>query len=124
MDSGFQILGISQMQANVESWARNSWRKVADELYQEARRILELAQKRVPVKTGALRDSGKVDKPVITADQISVTISFGDGSSAAYAIKVHEDLKVRHVSGRSKYLESVMLEEVPNVARNIRENLE
>ncbi len=53
----------------------------------------------VPVDTGALRSSGRVEGPKLNA----VTLSFG-GAAAPYAIKVHEELDTPHTVGEARYL--------------------
>jgi len=93
--------------------------------------LLEAAQKRVPVESGRLRDSGRVT-PV---GDLAVAVSFGreddaeivgfdehdravgSSPSAAYAEKQHEDLTLHHPNGGSaKYLETPMHEEAPAIA--------
>jgi hypothetical protein len=58
----------------------------------------------VPVDTGALRASGFVDAPLVTATGARVDLGFG-GPAAPYAAIVHEDLLARHPVGQAKYLE-------------------
>lgn len=53
----------------------------------------------VPVDTGALRSSGRVEGPALNV----VTLSFG-GASAPYALKVHEELDTPHTVGEARYL--------------------
>ena len=114
----FEILGIVEVQRGLEEAVRRVWNDVAAALEKEAQRVLELAQKRTPVKTGALRDSGQVHPAEITRDGISVTISFGT-EAVMYAIVVHESLHVRHLNGEAKFLEKTMLEQAPSVMANI-----
>lgn len=63
----------------------------------------------VPVDTGALRNSGFVNLPVLTGfvglgvSGGYVELGFG-GPSAPYALLVHEDLTKRHRVGQAKYL--------------------
>ena len=56
----------------------------------------------VPVKTGGLRRSGRVDQKGRIGDGIQVELAFG-GASAPYAVVVHE----KHAT-KSKYLERPM----------------
>lgn len=53
----------------------------------------------VPVKTGALRSSGRVEGPL--NDQ--VTLSFG-GAAAPYALEQHENVFLHHRVGEARYL--------------------
>lgn len=118
MDSGFKITGIIEVIAGLDKAVADIRREVANALYEEALDVLEEAKRRVPVKFGKLRDSGQVFKPIDENGTIIVRISFGD-ETVDYAISVHEKLNVRHVSGRSKYLESVMLEYAGGILQRI-----
>jgi len=71
----------------------------------QAQRVLEDARKRVPVKTGALRDSGRLSKTKTGAN-----ITFG-GKGAPYAVYVH-NLPNRHESGQSFFLTSAQAEAI------------
>lgn len=86
------------------------------ELLDEARRLLAESQKRVPVKTGALKASGKLTR-VETASGPRVEISYG-GESAPYATYVHE-------AGRTgkKFLEHPAIESLPEMRRRFRDRL-
>ena len=53
----------------------------------------------VPVDTGALRSTGRVEGPTNN----EVELSFG-GAAAPYALKVHEEIDVPHRVGESRYL--------------------
>ena len=55
----------------------------------EANTVLNESKKIVPVATGNLRASGKVENPVSTGTRTSVEITYG-GAAAPYAIFVHE----------------------------------
>jgi hypothetical protein len=83
-------------------------------IYQEAQIEMTESKRRCPVDTGALRASGRVAQPVRRGRNISVTLSYG-GSSAPYAIYVHENLEANHAmppfqGGQAKFLESVLNE--------------
>ena len=54
----------------------------------------------VPVDTGALRQTGRVDGPDARG---VVRLSFG-GAAASYALRQHEDLSYRHTVGEARYL--------------------
>lgn len=113
-----EITGIPEFQFNLKEVARTILEQLAAALYQEGLRILKLAQERTPVHTGALRDSARISQPQISDKEISITLSFGD-ETVTYAISVHEKINVRHISGRSKFLESVLLEESMRIVHNI-----
>lgn len=118
MADGFFIQGIPELFWNIEKETDAILKRLASTLYQEALRILEIAKSRVPVKTGALRASGKVHPPVITKNEVSVMISFGD-ETVTWAVPVHERMYVKHVTGQAKYLESVILEEMKGLERKL-----
>src|SRR5262245_48992370 len=61
----------------------------------------------VPVLTGKLRDSGKVQIEEMKDNQIRLNLGYGD-KTAWYAAIVHERLDVRHENGQAKFLESVI----------------
>ena len=57
----------------------------------------------VPVDTGILRATGRVDGPVQGPVGPRVTLSFG-GAAAPYALVQHEVLKFKHTVGEARYL--------------------
>ena len=118
----FYILGIQECEETLRTIPRKFLERIGELLYDEAIKLLELTKARTPVKTGALRDSGFINQPQITNDEVSVTISFGS-EVVTWAIPVHERTYVKHVTGRSKYLESVILEYGEVAFENIQKNL-
>lgn len=79
-------------------------------LYQEAERIMTASKEIVPVLTGALRASGVVLLPEVSATNVSVELGYG-GPAAPYAVYVHENVMARHKEGQqAKFLERPMLE--------------
>lgn len=97
---------------------------VAKALYAEALLVMGESVDRTPVDTTALRDSHVTTQPQVKGRDIEVKIEVG-GSSAPYALIVHEDLEARHDvasgfrGGQAKFLESAVLEAVPNLASRI-----
>lgn len=74
-------------------------------LYREGAAIFEESQDEVPLDTGNLRASGKLDFPKIEGKDVVVEISYG-GAAADYALYVHEDLEMNFRNGKkAKYLE-------------------
>lgn len=100
-NNGFEVIRRRVEQGLVQA--------VQDALNEVAQQILERSQDLVPVRTGALRDSGYIT----SGDQggyPSVTITYG-GGDVDYAYKVHEDLEMRHPNGgQAKYLEQAVIE--------------
>ncbi len=74
-------------------------------LYREGATIFEESQDEVPVDTGNLRVSGKLEFPKIQGSEVVVDISYG-GAAADYALAVHEDMERTYRNNKkSKYLE-------------------
>jgi hypothetical protein len=74
-------------------------------MFAQANVVLNESLEIVPVDTGTLKDSGRVEKPKITVTGIEVEITYG-GAASQYAGIVHEDPNARHAEGKSyKYLE-------------------
>jgi hypothetical protein len=87
-------------------------------LYQEAQIEMTESKKRVPVDTGTLRSSGHVVKPVTLGTRTTVDLVYG-GAAEEYAVIVHENLGALHEVGQAKYLESVLMQSAPHMARRI-----
>ena len=84
---------------------------------------LNKSKEYVPVDFGVLRNSGNVEKPVISAEKIEVTLSYG-GAAAPYALIVHEDMRPKNWSKPGtgpKYLEKAVVELAPKFVRKIQE---
>lgn len=104
------IIGLQQMNARLLNLIRALPDEIKDALTEEAKIILIEAQRRTPVKTGALKASGKLQDYEREGFQTTVPITFGD-PTPYYAIYVHEDLEARHPNGgQAKFLESATLE--------------
>lgn len=74
-------------------------------VFTEANTVLNESKKIVPVATGNLRASGKVDPPKTSDGVTVVDVNYG-GAAAPYAIYVHEIPDYRHAPGKSfKFLE-------------------
>lgn len=87
---------LKEAPSNGDKWLRNEMFDTANDAFNES-------QRQVPVRYGALRGSGTVQ---VTGDQpFEVTIGYG-GSSASYALWVHENLAAHHKAPtKAKYLE-------------------
>lgn len=69
---------------------------------------------RAPIKTGALRLSGRVEDAGTDAKPAAL-ITF----RVPYALRVHEDLRARHKIGQAKFAESVLIEDRAEGLRRI-----
>jgi hypothetical protein len=72
--------------------------------------VLALSRRRVPIEEGTLERSG-----LATDDgHLTVAVSY----DTPYAVRQHEDITLRHASGRtSKYLELAAAEAAPDITR-------
>ena len=92
-------------------------------LTEEAQLMFRESQRRVPVKTGVLKNSGQILPPTQTGDRIEIEMGYG-GAASAYALLQHETQGYRHASGKSwKYLESPVRERIPNLAANLAKRM-
>ncbi len=114
----FTVRGLSAVQRRLEAMAKGMPNEVGKALRAEAEIEMTEAKNRTPVDTGALRASGHVIGPKVDRDGIYVEMDFG-GPAAPYAIKVHEDMEAFHRVGQAKFLESVVLESAPFLARRV-----
>lgn len=75
-------------------------RKVlARAMTREANRILNESKRIVPFRDGVLKDSGRVEKPVLNLGGIDVEITYG-GAAAPYAAVQHWDTTLNHPNGK------------------------
>lgn len=113
MKSGIELRGLKKLVKQMERMEGGE-RMLAQALYGEASVVLNESKKIVPVETGNLRASGRVERPVTGRGQASVEITYG-GAAAPYALIVHEvptnsggrwGTGMKHAPGKSwKYLE-------------------
>ncbi len=89
---------------------RSAARKVVNET---AERIYNESQRRVPVDTGNLKSSARLEPA--QGDETTAQVGYG-GTAAGYALVIHET----HRSG-SKYLEEPAREEVARFVKDVRE---
>jgi hypothetical protein len=89
----------------------------------EAGTTMEAAKRITPYFAGALRASGKVEKPKRDANVVSIDITFG-GAAAPYALWVHERVDLHHQPPtQAKFLESAALERAPQYTRHLAERM-
>lgn len=91
------IVGLSQLQAKTKTIGANARAGASDAINRVAAEVFNESQRRVPVDTGNLKGSGRIDpsKP----DTLTATVSYG-GTAAGYALIVHET----HAGGGRGYL--------------------
>jgi len=98
--------------------ATNALAETAAAAYQEMEVEMAEMKERTPVDTGVLRNSGFVMLPSISGHEAAITLGFG-GPSVGYAVPVHENTESFHAVGQAKYMESVLLESEPHLAKRI-----
>ena len=101
-DIEIRVTGVDEALARMKWLIQHFPNEVAGEVYTEAELTMTESKRECPVDTGALRDSGFVEAPKITSNNISVTLGYGGvaakinpktgQSSDNYAIIVHERL--------------------------------
>jgi hypothetical protein len=113
-----QITGLNAVASRLAAAGVKIQDVAATALYEFAQEIRTESMKRTPVDTGALRASHVVSAPTRSGNTVEVRIGVG-GPATPYAIYVHENLSASHTVGRSKFLESAVLDAVPTMARRI-----
>lgn len=84
---------------------------------------MELAKDLTPVDTGALKNSGIVDLPVISGSDVAVKIGFG-GAASDYAEVQHEELSYYHKPPtQAKYLEQPLQEAAEDMGFRLAKEL-
>lgn len=71
---------------------------VAEALTGQMQLAFRDSQRRVPVKTGVLRASGRLTPLVRTGDHMEISITYG-GAASAYAKIIHDDRSLAHPNG-------------------------
>ena len=113
MKSGIELKGMKKL-IEITERVDGGEQILAQAMFAEATTILNESKKIVPVATGNLRASGRVERPVTGKGRASVEITYG-GAAAPYALIVHEvppnsggrwGTGLTHAAGKSyKYLE-------------------
>ena len=113
MKSGIELRGLKTLIQQMER-TEGGEKILAQALDGEATVVLNESKKIVPVATGNLRASGRVERPITGNGKASVEITYG-GIAAPYALIVHEvptnsggrwGTGMKHAAGKSyKYLE-------------------
>ena len=116
MSDGFK--GADELRRRLERLSTGTLQEGAQALYEVAMAKLPEIRRRTPVKTGALRASEVVLRPLIEGGRATVSIVAG-GPSAPYSIEVHERLDFFHKVGGTKFLESVTLESIPTLVGDV-----
>jgi hypothetical protein len=105
----FRFLGADTLQRRIASLSPEILRQVEAALLEQAEAVMADSKEHyVPVDVAALKNSGHVQPPVSTGNELSITLGYG-GAARAYAIVQHERMDFRHTVGGPKYLERPLL---------------
>jgi hypothetical protein len=115
----FTFTGIKPMQNACTGLATTLNAKAGAGLYQQGRAVMERSKASfVPVKTGALRASGRTVGPERQGNTWVVQLIYG-GPGITYALEQHETPWYQHPVGQWKYLETPMKEAAGEMAAGI-----
>jgi hypothetical protein len=115
-----EMYGQKDLLHKLARMGRDSTAVVGRVMYAYANDVFNRSQYLVPVDTGALRSSGRVEEPVYSGGQVVIAIKYG-GAAAPYALYVHEVPPPGDGEGRTayhlpptqwKYLEQPLLETI------------
>src|SRR4051812_28276540 len=115
----FDMKGTKEMRQRAVEMKANQRRAMLRAVDKFDRQELSESQKRVPVDTGELRDSGFTVPAYFEGDQVRGGVGYG----ADHAMVVHEDLEAHHRVGQAKYLESVINESAPYFSERVAESM-
>jgi hypothetical protein len=109
------VRGHERVIRNLVRLAVASPRAAQQGLRTEAEIEMTEMKQRTPVKTGALRGSGRIED---LPNNGGVRFLFG-GPAVDYAVPVHENLDVFHPTGQAKFMESVLNESVQHIPARV-----
>ena len=84
--------------------------------------VLASSTDNVPVKTGALRDSGFKEVGKEGKNVVGI-VGYNRDGSANHAVFVHEDLEVKHISGEAKFLQKAVEENKSEILKILTDEL-
>lgn len=113
-----EIIGDRALMVRIAEDVAKAPAAMASALFIEAEAIMADSKELVPVDTGALRASGHVQHPKISAQGVEVEMGYG-GAAEQYALIQHERLDYNHPSGEAKFLEKPVLEHADGMAERL-----
>lgn len=132
MKMGIELVGLEKVIKTTQR-IEGGERILAQAMYAEATVILNESKRIVPVDTGNLRASGRVERPEVGNGRASVEISYG-GAAAPYALIVHEvppnsggrwGTGMTHKAGQTfKYLEIPVMAHKDKFVDGVRDRVE
>lgn len=116
-----ELKGMEHLKAVIELAGENARTQVPRAAFEVGHEAFADSQRECPVETGALRGSGHVKTPKVSASEIEIEIAYG-GPAADYAIYVHEDLDAHHdAPTKAKFLEDPVKKIAPHFGRKLAE---
>lgn len=118
-DVGIQLIGYENVLSQLAGLGERVLMAAGEAINAEAEHELVLTQEQVPVETGALKSSGRVE-PADDSTTVASVIAYGGPAGSGpgqevdvdYAMAVHENLEAHHPQGKAKYVEDVVREEM------------
>ncbi len=120
----FGVTGVADMQAQLHGLAFRARVVAGMALKHRADAVMDRSKEEfVPVKTGRLRETGRVDQVAFSGSNISVELKYG-GPQAPYAILQHETPWFQHRVGQWKFLEQPLYEEAGSMLPQIAADMQ
>jgi len=117
MRIGAQWFGASEMRNALNARTTETFAKIPVVAFQFMEGVMARSKAEfVPVKTGALRDSGRVEPPQHPQYRNTSVDAVYGGGAVTYALEQHETPWYRHPVGQWKYLEQPLLESAGSAA--------
>jgi hypothetical protein len=116
------VEGVDKCIKNLEEFKEKAWQIAAAAFWDINQETLAESLAECPVKTGALRSTGKTELTV-TPDEITCDIGYGS-DAVNYAYRQHEDLSFYHnPPTKAKYLEDPINRNLPKYPEKLKERL-
>jgi hypothetical protein len=115
----FDIVGLENVIQRFQGLPRRVLEAASKALYEEALRIMAASQPLVPVDTGLLRSTGRVETENAPGPEAVVKLSYGGNGLAGYAVVVHERTDVNHPVGQHHYLSQPFFEATAGMAERL-----
>jgi len=119
---GCNWAGIPELTAALDVRAVQTRAAVPGAVQKVMQGVYERSQGLVPVKTGALRASGRVLEPWVDGRDVGADVTYGN-AVINYALDQHNTPWYYHPVGQAYYLLQPLLEAVPTAAQTIADDL-
>lgn len=102
--ASLDIKGDAETKAKLERLGREMQTRGADALNAVMTEELDEMKNRTPYDEGALQESGRVVPAIVTAQEISVGVRFGETTPRPYAVVQHERYWYQHDDGHARWV--------------------